>query len=227
MATKSSLFEAASEALATDGELIVCSLCDKTLKMGARKKCSRCKRAYYCSVECQRVSWPRHRTVCKAPVVEAPRKPEDSMPTTMEGLCGVLMCWVNQPHIMRAVRLFFQRTKDEHSDRLAEFREGAIMVSASLLRPKACRLEFYPPSTKGSLVSFYEQLEGGGLELDEGDFQFNLNGFGEIFTAYCEPSGSAIVQPEFEPLTCRELAEKLQEYGEPGNFWERGIYPTQ
>ena len=31
----------------------------------AAKKCGRCKVAYYCSQECQREAWPRHKKFCK------------------------------------------------------------------------------------------------------------------------------------------------------------------
>lgn len=32
--------------------------------MHAERQCSRCRRARYCSVDCQRAHWPEHRGVC-------------------------------------------------------------------------------------------------------------------------------------------------------------------
>jgi hypothetical protein len=31
------------------------------------KLCSRCKKTYFCSPECQKSAWPEHKKVCKAP----------------------------------------------------------------------------------------------------------------------------------------------------------------
>jgi len=51
-----------------------CTNCIKA----ASKRCSRCKAAWYCSVECQVIDWPRHKGLCKVPVAdkETRSKPE-------------------------------------------------------------------------------------------------------------------------------------------------------
>lgn len=41
--------------------LSLCSVCGKE----ATTKCSICKKAYYCSKECQKNAWPQHKPVCK------------------------------------------------------------------------------------------------------------------------------------------------------------------
>mmetsp|Transcript_23669 Transcript_23669/g.65707 ORF Transcript_23669/g.65707 Transcript_23669/m.65707 type:complete len:140 (-) Transcript_23669:1046-1465(-) len=39
-----------------------CQACQKE----ASKKCSRCNLAWYCSVECQKKDWKKHRSVCNS-----------------------------------------------------------------------------------------------------------------------------------------------------------------
>ncbi|KAG7366501.1 MYND finger domain containing protein [Nitzschia inconspicua] len=39
-----------------------CNVCDK----GASKKCSRCSNVWYCSVECQKHDWKKHKPVCNS-----------------------------------------------------------------------------------------------------------------------------------------------------------------
>ena len=40
-----------------------CAACGKT---GAKKCCSRCKRVWYCSKDCQTAAWKTHKLVCKS-----------------------------------------------------------------------------------------------------------------------------------------------------------------
>ena len=40
-----------------------------------KKKCGRCKEAYYCSRECQKWAWPVHKRHCYAPGAERPPRP--------------------------------------------------------------------------------------------------------------------------------------------------------
>ena len=42
----------------------ICSTCNVVLSKAAAKKCSRCRRVYYCSTECQRAAWHDHRQIC-------------------------------------------------------------------------------------------------------------------------------------------------------------------
>jgi hypothetical protein len=44
----------------------VCSTCDKTQGQikGKMLKCGDCQQAYYCSSECQRIDWPKHKGEC-------------------------------------------------------------------------------------------------------------------------------------------------------------------
>jgi hypothetical protein len=46
----------------------VCEVCHRTAQEVGKEKlhvCSRCRKVLYCSVECQRVDWPTHKTSCK------------------------------------------------------------------------------------------------------------------------------------------------------------------
>lgn len=43
---------------------VQCDACQRRFPFTKMKKCSRCRNATYCSVDCQRLDWQRHRDVC-------------------------------------------------------------------------------------------------------------------------------------------------------------------
>jgi hypothetical protein len=43
----------------------VCGTCGVTPDKGKFNKCGACQAMYYCSVECQRVDWPKHKGECE------------------------------------------------------------------------------------------------------------------------------------------------------------------
>jgi len=49
--------------------------CDVCSSLGA-KPCARCKRTFYCSSECQKLAWKKHKKTCKAPTRVAATKTE-------------------------------------------------------------------------------------------------------------------------------------------------------
>lgn len=46
-------------------KMVHCDACKKTLPYTQMKKCSRCRLAVYCSVDCQRNDWSFHKVMCK------------------------------------------------------------------------------------------------------------------------------------------------------------------
>lgn len=44
---------------------VQCDTCQKKFPYTKMKKCSKCRNATYCSVDCQRVDWEQHRFVCQ------------------------------------------------------------------------------------------------------------------------------------------------------------------
>ena len=50
--------------------------CAKCGQPGAKKRCTQCKKVYYCSVDCQRANWEEHRRCCVAPQLEKTEPPE-------------------------------------------------------------------------------------------------------------------------------------------------------
>jgi MYND finger len=53
------------EMLRVRTEARACRVCGKD---GSLKKCGRCESVFYCSIECQRQDWNRHKTECRAPM---------------------------------------------------------------------------------------------------------------------------------------------------------------
>jgi len=49
-----------------------CDVCNST----PAKPCARCKRTFYCSAECQKTAWKKHKKVCKAPTRNAASEAE-------------------------------------------------------------------------------------------------------------------------------------------------------
>jgi hypothetical protein len=49
--------------LRREGMCVLCSGCAK--RSDAARACGKCRSAWYCSVECQRASWPAHKPACK------------------------------------------------------------------------------------------------------------------------------------------------------------------
>jgi len=49
-----------------------CDVC----KTATTKACARCKTSYFCSAECQKSAWKKHKKVCKAPTREAASEAE-------------------------------------------------------------------------------------------------------------------------------------------------------
>ena len=41
--------------------------CDVCGAGNCKRRCGRCREAYYCSEECQRSAWPAHKEACAAP----------------------------------------------------------------------------------------------------------------------------------------------------------------
>ena len=48
------------------GRLDACGACHKALPPGSAKLCTRCRSAVYCSTECQKAAWGRHKEGCGA-----------------------------------------------------------------------------------------------------------------------------------------------------------------
>jgi len=63
--------------------------CDVCSSLPA-KPCARCKRTFYCSPECQKLAWKKHKKTCKAPTT-APAT-ESSLRTLHKGIALLNMC---------------------------------------------------------------------------------------------------------------------------------------
>ena len=74
---------------------VVCSACGKQLAGTTAshqnwQKCSRCKQAFYCDSDCQRVHWKRggHKRACKEPMACSICLDNDGPPLPIQGGCG-------------------------------------------------------------------------------------------------------------------------------------------
>jgi len=63
--------------------------CDVCRSLGA-KPCPRCKCAFYCSAECQKSAWKKHKKTCKAPT--SPPATEAELRTLHKGIALLNMC---------------------------------------------------------------------------------------------------------------------------------------
>lgn len=89
-----------------------CFLCaEQKPKM---KRCSRCKKAYYCSVRCQKLHYRAHRRVCRAIGAEGQLKEQ------LEALSAVEKCKVGNHNILTKnfpiVTYCFQARKSSHTN---------------------------------------------------------------------------------------------------------------
>lgn len=66
--------------------------CNQCGESEAKKRCTRCKNAWYCSKECQAKDWPAHKHNCQAPV-EIPSK---NVPTPQGESC-TMKVWFSDP----------------------------------------------------------------------------------------------------------------------------------
>ena len=57
-----------------------------------KKRCGRCKEAYYCSRECQKWAWPVHKQHCYAPGAERPPRPPPKKMPVVRPKADVVSC---------------------------------------------------------------------------------------------------------------------------------------
>ena len=57
--------------------LRMCQVCGQGALGRRLLRCSRCKRAFYCSVDCQKQDWPRHKATCTNTGAETTRNPRE------------------------------------------------------------------------------------------------------------------------------------------------------
>jgi len=63
-----------------------CGVCYST----PAKPCARCKRTFYCSTECQKLAWKKHKKTCTAPT--RPASTETELRTLHKGMALLNMC---------------------------------------------------------------------------------------------------------------------------------------
>jgi len=63
-----------------------CDVC----KTSTTKACARCKTSYFCSAECQKAAWKKHKKTCKAPTT--PPAGEVDLRTLHKGIALLNMC---------------------------------------------------------------------------------------------------------------------------------------
>jgi len=63
-----------------------CDVCNST----PAKPCARCKRTFYCSTECQKLAWKKHKKTCKAPT--SPPATEEELRVLHKGIALLNMC---------------------------------------------------------------------------------------------------------------------------------------
>jgi len=56
----------------------VCAQCGQP---GAKKRCSQCKLVFYCSIDCQRAAWPKHKAACNNLAAAGKTKAATAPPT--------------------------------------------------------------------------------------------------------------------------------------------------